>query len=244
MALFTVFTLRFDTNGHECPAHYFGSISCRLLVGCWSSTRENTEPRPFGKNGVRLTKHYSQCAPCSPGRASLYTGMYQMNHRVVANGTPLDRRFDNVALLARRAGYKPTLFGYTDQSVDPRDTTGADDWRLNTFEGILPGFDCELFIPEPHDLWINHLNENGFDVPMNAKQALLTEPDRPAEFGQSAFLTDHLLGWLKKQDGPWFAHASYLRPHPPYSAAGKWSKAYDPADVELPIAPGNDLPST
>jgi arylsulfatase A-like enzyme len=195
----------------------------------------------LAKNGVRLTKHYSQCAPCSPGRASLYTGMYQMNHRVVANGTPLDRRFDNVALLARRAGYKPTLFGYTDQSVDPRDTTGADDWRLNTFEGILPGFDCELFIPEPHDLWINHLNEHGFDVPMNAKQALLTEPDRPAEFGQSAFLTDHLLGWLKKQDGPWFAHASYLRPHPPYSAAGKWSKAYDPADVELPIAPGSDL---
>ena len=195
----------------------------------------------LARNGVRLTKHYSQCAPCSPGRASLYTGMYQMNHRVVANGTPLDRRFDNVALLARRAGYKPTLFGYTDQSVDPRDTTGADDWRLNTFEGILPGFDCELFIPEPHDLWINHLNEHGFDVPMNAKQALLTEPDRPAEFGQSAFLTDHLLGWLKKQDGPWFAHASYLRPHPPYSAAGKWSKAYDPADVELPIAPGSDL---
>jgi arylsulfatase A-like enzyme len=49
------------------------------------------------------------------------------------------------------------------------------------------------------------------------------------------------LGWLKKQDGPWFAHASYLRPHPPFAAAGKWSKAYDPADVELPIAPGSDL---
>jgi hypothetical protein len=40
--------------------------------------------------GVRLRRHYSQCAPCGPGRASLYTGMYQMNHRVVANGTPLD----------------------------------------------------------------------------------------------------------------------------------------------------------
>jgi hypothetical protein len=30
--------------------------------------------------------------------------MYQMNHRVVANGTPLNRSFDNVALLAQRAG--------------------------------------------------------------------------------------------------------------------------------------------
>jgi arylsulfatase A-like enzyme len=195
----------------------------------------------LAKNGVRLTKHYSQCAPCSPGRASLYTGMYQMNHRVVANGTPLNREFDNVALLAKRAGYWPTLFGYTDQAIDPRDASGPDDWRLNSFEGVLPGFDCKLFIPENHELWIEHLRANGFDLPMDAQHALRTEPDRPEQFGLSTFLTDHLLGWLKKQDGPWFAHASYLRPHPPFAAAGKWSKAYDPADVELPIAPGSDL---
>jgi arylsulfatase A-like enzyme len=195
----------------------------------------------LAKNGVRLTKHYSQCAPCSPGRASLYTGMYQMNHRVVANGTPLNREFDNVALLAKRAGYWPTLFGYTDQAIDPRDASGPDDWRLNSYEGVLPGFDCKLFIPENHELWIEHLRANGFDLPMDAQHALRTEPDRPEQFGLSTFLTDHLLGWLKKQDGPWFAHASYLRPHPPFAAAGKWSKAYDPADVELPIAPGSDL---
>ena len=73
----------------------------------------------LARQGVRLTQHYSQCAPCSPGRASLYTGMYQMNHRVVANGTPLNGRFDNVALLAQRAGYSPVLFGYTDQAIDP-----------------------------------------------------------------------------------------------------------------------------
>lgn len=39
--------------------------------------------------GVRLERHYSQAAPCAPGRAAIYTGMYQMNNRVVANGTPL-----------------------------------------------------------------------------------------------------------------------------------------------------------
>src|SRR5688500_4279208 len=30
-------------------------------------------------HGVRLSRHYSQAAPCSPGRAALYTGTYQMN---------------------------------------------------------------------------------------------------------------------------------------------------------------------
>ena len=60
----------------------------------------------LAEQGVRLARHYSQAAPCAPGRASIYTGMYQMNHRVVANGTPLDDRFDNVALAGRRAGYR------------------------------------------------------------------------------------------------------------------------------------------
>ena len=57
--------------------------------------------------GVRLRRHYSQATPCAPGRAALYTGTYQMNNRVVGNGTPLDDRFDNVARVARRAGYAP-----------------------------------------------------------------------------------------------------------------------------------------
>src|SRR5690349_20757031 len=95
-------------------------------------------------DGVRFARHYSQATPCGPGRASLYTGMYQFNHRVVANGTPLDRRFDNVALAGRRAGYEPVLFGYTDQSIDPRDADGPDDPRLSRYTGILPGFDVEL----------------------------------------------------------------------------------------------------
>ena len=42
--------------------------------------------------GVRLSRHYSQASPCSPGRACLYTGSYQLNNRVVANGTPLGQQ--------------------------------------------------------------------------------------------------------------------------------------------------------
>jgi iron complex outermembrane receptor protein len=39
-----------------------------------------------------------------------------MNNRVVANGTPLADRFDNLARVARRAGFDPTLFGYLNYS--------------------------------------------------------------------------------------------------------------------------------
>ena len=82
-------------------------------------------------SGVRFARHYSQAAPCSPGRAALYTGTYQMNNRVVANGTPLAARFDNVARVARRRGYDPTLFGYTDTGFDPLVADGPEDARLD-----------------------------------------------------------------------------------------------------------------
>ena len=48
--------------------------------------------------------------------------------------------------------------------------------------------------------------------------------------------------------GPWFAHLSYLRPHPPYAAAGTWADRYDPgrrrpADPRrAPPPPARDRP--
>jgi arylsulfatase A-like enzyme len=71
---------------------------------------QNTDPRCAGKEAVVFRNHYATCAPCSPARASLYTGLYQMNHRVVSNGTPLDDRFDNMARAARRAGLSADAF--------------------------------------------------------------------------------------------------------------------------------------
>src|SRR5215218_214872 len=152
--------------------------------------------------GVRMSRHFSQAAPCGPGRACLYTGTYQMNNRVVANGTPLDARFDNIAHAARRAGYQPTLFGYTDQGIDPRFADGPDDPRLNTYEGILPGFDVELHLPTESGPWMAWLDSLGYDLPDDAQVALAEEGSRPAEHGISAFLTDHLIEWIREQDGP------------------------------------------
>lgn len=191
----------------------------------------------LASDGVRLSRHYSQAAPCAPGRASLYTGLYQMNHRVVGNGTPLDRRFDNIAWAARRAGYQPTLFGYTDQSIDPRETTGPGDPRLLTYEEILPGFDVGVRLAEGDPApWMDWLRDLGHQIPANPHAVLEGEPGRPAEHSMSAFLTDGLLDWLDRQDRPWFAHLSQLRPHPPYAAAGQFSTLYDPDDMPAPIA--------
>ena len=190
--------------------------------------------------GVYLSRHFSQAAPCSPGRASLYTGMYQMNHRVVANGTPLPSGLDNLALVARRAGYVPTLFGYTDQGLDPRDAQGEADPRLDFYDGLLPGIEVGCWLPDNATPWVEDLARRGIDVSGGAKELLATEDQRPAELSLASFLTDQFLAWHENQEEGWFAHLSFLRPHPPYVAAGHWAQRYNPADVPLPIEPASE----
>jgi arylsulfatase A-like enzyme len=58
----------------------------------------------LAEEAVLFRNQIGPCAPAAPARASLHTGLSQMTHRVVSNGTPLDDRFDNIARAARRAG--------------------------------------------------------------------------------------------------------------------------------------------
>jgi arylsulfatase A-like enzyme len=160
---------------------------------------------------------------------------------VVGNGTPLDDRFDNIARAARRAGYVPTIFGYADQGVDPR-VVAAGDRRLSNYQSFPPGFEVALDLPDEQHAWCEWLAELGYGS-MDGGVALATEPERPAEHGVSAFMTNHVVEWLERQSGPWFAHASYWRPHPPYAAAGHWSTSYDPEEVARPVdAPERETP--
>ena len=49
-------------------------------------------------------KHFTGIVPCGPARTTLLTGLYPFIHRSVNNGTPLDKRFTNVAKEARKIG--------------------------------------------------------------------------------------------------------------------------------------------
>jgi len=196
----------------------------------------------FAETATVFEQHYAATAPCSPARASLYTGLYQMNHRVVWNGAPLDDRFDNIARAARRAGYAPTLFGYTDTSPDPR-LLDPNDPALKTYEGVLPGFDVRQSLPEDDKPWLSWLAARGHD-PSTFSRIHHVEPDgeefisrKPPVYSrnetQTAFLTDAFLAWLGEQQGKetsWMAHISFLRPHPPITVPEPFNTMYDPED--------------
>src|SRR3984957_146609 len=145
--------------------------------------------------GGRLARHYSQAAPCAPGRACLYTGTYQLNNRVVGNGTPLDERFDNVARAAARAGYAPAVFRYADQAIDPAVATGPDDPRLFNWESLPPGFEYELELLDDVVPWRRWLEGLGYeDLPDNPYALLAGGTENPAGPGLSGLSTHPLTG--------------------------------------------------
>ena len=199
-------------------------------------------------DGVLFRNHYCQASPCGPARTSMLTGMYLMNHRSGRNGTPLDARHSNLALEARKGGYDPALFGYTDTSVDPR-RYPAGDPALKTYEGVLPGFTVGLQLPDHMAPWIADLKAKGYPI-TGRHDVYKPVPDYPgakgrghtfsppvftADDSETTFIANALLKYLSvRRDQNWFVHQVFLRPHPPVIAPEPYNAMYDPAGVALP----------
>ncbi len=201
----------------------------------------------LARDGVAFARHYTQASPCGPARASLLTGLYLHNHRGLRNGTPLDDRHANIAREARRAGYDPMLFGYTDVAVDPRGREPGDP-ALATYEGVLPGFSVGQLLLEDNAAWLADLKAKGYAVPDVPKDIWLPRfgprrearvsnlpPIYKAEHSETAFLTDAVRRYLAQAEDGWFVHLAYQRPHPPFIAPEPYNTMYDPASAPPPV---------
>ena len=198
-------------------------------------------------DGVLFRNHFTNTAPCGPARASLFTGLYPMLHRSVRNGTPLDARHTNLALEARKAGFEPVLFGYTDSSADPRGLAPADP-RLQGYEELLPGMEEVLRHATAREEWEAWLARKGHDFPHGIGFNWLPDRDGfeddpyaaapgrlPLEDWDTRFMTDRALQYIEGRGAkPWFVHLSYWPPHPPFVAPAPYHKRYDRADVPAP----------
>lgn len=205
-------------------------------------------------DGVRFANHFSTCAPCAPARASLLTGLWQMNHRVTFNGAPLADDLPTLPRHLRQLGYDPTLFGYTDTTLDPSGLAD-DDPRRTVWEQPMNGFAVGQLLDDDLGPWLEWLAGHGYEVPgpgepnadiyrpadvdVPAGRGATWRPTRyAAEHTESAFMTERVLDWLRHPDRgtePWCAHVSFIRPHPPYIAPAPYNDMFDPADMPPPV---------
>ena len=200
------------------------------------------------RDGVTFRNHYTQCAPCGPARASLLTGLYMMNHRVVQNGVPMDARHRSVADEARKAGYDPALVGYTTTSPDPR-TTSPDDPRYRFRGATMAGWTPIAPMDPARRPYFNWLRQRGFDVPAKQDDVWLPAkghetaggatraPSRvPKELSDTSWTIEHGLAYLRGVEAQhWFLHLGFFRPHPPFIAPAPYNERYHPDEVPPPV---------
>jgi N-acetylglucosamine-6-sulfatase len=159
----------------------------------------------IAKRGVHLRNAFVTTALCSPSRATILTGLYAHQHKVVDNNTPVPPGTTFFPQYLQRAGYQTALVGKWHM--------GGDDG------GPQPGFDHWVsfkgqgsYLPSA-----DGLNVNGKPVP---QKGYITDE-----------LTDYALDWLKARDRsrPFFLYLSHKGVHNDYIAATR-SSDFIPAE--------------
>lgn len=204
----------------------------------------------LASEGVLFRGHFAQATPCAPSRSSMHTSLYMQSNRCVVNGAPLDSRFTNWALEMQAAGFRPSLFGYTDSAIDPRGLDN-DDPRLRHYSEPLPGI--ETYTPMVDEVaveWVDYLRARGHAMPERPWSLYSTLVDgtdwadggervlpmaMSKEDHETHYMVNRCIEWIEVQDKPWVTHLSLLRPHPPFAAPEPYNELHDPEQMPQPL---------
>lgn len=160
--------------------------------------------------GVHFKNAFVTTSLCSPSRASILTGLYAHQHRVVDNDHPIDPRLIFFPEYLQRAGYETAFVGK---------------WHMGkTGDDPQPGFDHWVsfkgqgsYLPSE-----DGLNVNGLRVP---QKGYITDE-----------LTDYALEWLNERRGdePFMLYLSHKAVHAEFIPAARHRGRYADARFRHP----------
>lgn len=124
------------------------------------------------RDGLSFNRYYTHSSPCSPSRASLYTGRYLADHGVVDNVSfpthvALDPSIPTIGSLAAEAGYRASYLGkwHLSHSTTPNLTEhGYEDWAgddKNFVGGPCSGRRFDPFITSYATDWLRQHGTSG-----------------------------------------------------------------------------------
>lgn len=173
-------------------------------------------------DGARLTHAYVTTSLCSPSRASILTGQYAHNHRVIDNYHEVDPDLVFFPEHLQQAGYETAFIGKWHMGGDVDDPQrGFDHWVAFKGQGTYfpDGRGTTREVPQTA--------YDGFNI--NGRRRV---PQRGYITDE---LTDYALEWLEQRDGekPFFLYVSHKAVHADFVPADRHRGRYD--DEPLPI---------
>jgi N-acetylglucosamine-6-sulfatase len=164
----------------------------------------------LAREGVHFRNAFVTTALCSPSRASILTGLYAHQHRVVDNNHPVDPNLVFFPEYLREAGYQTAFIGkwhMGDAGDEPQ--PGFDRWISFKGQGS--------YLPEE-----NGLNIDGQHVP---QKGYITDE-----------LTDYALDWIKQRpkDKPWLCYLSHKAVHAEFIPAERHAGKYENETFRYP----------
>ena len=163
----------------------------------------------MARNGLHMKNAFVTTALCSPSRASILTGLYAHQHRVVDNNNPVSRDLVFFPQYLQKAGYETAMIGKWHMGGEFDDPQrGFDHWVSFKGQGT--------YLPSR-----NGLNVDGKHVP---QKGYITDE-----------LTDYALAWLdgRKGDKPFMLYLSHKGVHAEFVPADRHKGRYrDKAFVE------------
>jgi N-acetylglucosamine-6-sulfatase len=156
----------------------------------------------MARNGVYLKNAFVTTALCSPSRASILTGLYAHQHRVVDNNNPVPDDLVFFSQYLQKAGYQTAMIGKWHMGGEKDDPQrGFDHWVSFKGQGS--------YLPNA-----NGLNIDGKRVP---QKGYITDE-----------LTDYALEWLngRKSDKPFMLYLAHKGVHSEFVPAERYKDRY------------------
>jgi len=176
----------------------------------------------LARDGAIMSKAYVTTSLCSPSRASILTGLYAHNHRVVDNYHPVEPSLVFFPQQMQQAGYETAFFGKWHMGGDVDDPQrGFDHWMAFKGQGTYwpDGHGTTREVPQTT---YDGFNLNGRRVP---QKGYITDE-----------LTQYAVEWLRSRDAakPFFMYVSHKAVHADFVPADRHRGRYD--GKKLPIS--------
>ena len=172
----------------------------------------------LAKGGVYLPNAFVTTSLCSPSRASILTGRYMHNHRVVDNNNLAPEGTIFFPQYLQNNGYETAYIGKWHMggaSDDPR-----------------PGF----------DRWVSFRGQGSYESPEGARRTLNVDGKRVPQKGYiTDELTDYAIDWLDERKGekPFFLYLSHKAVHAQFVPAARHRNLYADVKIEPPATQAN-----